>query len=381
MKSRVRFRFCRHPSAALLLGFLVLWPTAGCSTPPEGVTTIGAVLPLSGEVASYGKDSKDGIDLAIELAQRVKGHARFMVQYEDSQGDPKGALAALQKLLSVNRVPAVIGENVSSATLAMIPLIDKAPVVLISPSASTPKLSGASRFFFRVFPSDVEEGRYSATTVAKLWPLAKVSVLYVTNDFGVGLMDVFKKEAPAQGLQVLDTLGYDKTVTDFRPILTKVKDERPDVIYMAGYYQDGGAILKQAKQLGIEAHFWGATTHEDPQLLTIAGDSAEGFHYPVSTGFDASSQDSVVSAFVSEFRNKYKKDPGLVSALGYDCGKLLADAVISGNLSAETIRAYLAGVKNYDGASGKMTFDAQGDVHKAIQLKEVKNGKFVFAAP
>src|SRR5262245_62663926 len=101
--------------------------------------------------------------------------------------------------------------------------------------------------------------------------------MYITNDFGLGLADVFKKEAAAQSLQVLDTIAYDKSVTDFRPFLTKIKAANPDVIYLAGYYQDGGAILRQARQLGIQAQFWGATTHEDPQLLTIAGDAAEGF--------------------------------------------------------------------------------------------------------
>ena len=318
--------------------------------------------------------------MAIDLTNQSHKKFTFEIIYEDSHGDPKTAVTALQKLLSETSLPAIIGENISSSTLAMIPLIDKAQKVLISPSASSPKLSGSSQYFFRVFPSDVEEGFFMTGIISKAIPGAKVCILFMNNDFGVGLKEVFEKNAESKGLQVLETFGYDKSINDFRTVLTRVKQLKPDAIYLAGYYQDGGAILRQAKQLGINSTFWGSTTHEDPQLLTIAGDAAEGFRYPVSTGFDPNSPDSVIQKFVEDFRTKYKKEPGLVSALGYDCAKLITDAIVTtGGAVPDQIRSFLANTKDYRGATGRMTFDNRGDVHKTIVLKTVQNQEFIFA--
>jgi branched-chain amino acid transport system substrate-binding protein len=362
----------------IVLAGVVAWRAL---TPPgpagPEVVSIGAVLPLTGDVATYGTDSRDGINLAVDRANAAQSRYRFQVVYEDSKGDPKTAVTALQKLLAVNSPPAVIGENISSSTLAMVPVIDSAKVVLISPSASAPKLSGASRYFFRVYPSDDAEGAFVAAAIAAAGPGAKVCILYMNNDFGLGLKEVFEKQGPARGLKVLDAIGYDKTQTDFRTILARVKEKAPDAVYLAGYYQDGGQILKQAKELGLAAAFWGATTHENPQLLSIAGDAAEGFRYPVSTGFNEKSDTQAVKEFVAAFKAKYAKDPGLVSALGYDCARLVIDGVLKNGRSAEDIRAFIAAAKDYPGAAGQMTFDEQGDVHKPIMLKMVKNGAFV----
>ena len=160
------------------------------------VVQLGAVLPLTGDVASYGTGSKEGVEFAVDEANKAQSRYRFEVTFEDSKGDPKTALNALQSILARGKPVAVIGENISSATLAMVPVINAAKVVLVSPSASAPSLSGKSRYFFRVFPSDTEEGDFMAGVIKKYVPNAKVCIVYVNNDYGVGLKVEF---APFRG--------------------------------------------------------------------------------------------------------------------------------------------------------------------------------------
>ena len=352
-------------------------PIGNGGSPGPQVVQIGAVLPLTGEVAAYGVGSKEGIEFALAEVNKSQTKYRFEDTFEDSKGDPKTALNALQNLLATKKPVAVIGENVSSATLAMVPVIDAAKVVLVSPSASAPSLSGISRYFFRVFPSDTEEGDFICNVVGERVPDAKVCVVYVNNDYGVGLKDVFVTRAKERGLTILGTFGYEKGTTDFRPILAKVKALEPNAVYIPSYYQDGAALLKQARESGIAASFWGATADEDPQFLAIAGPAAEGFHYPVAAAYDAKNSDAYVKAYVNGFQAMFGKEPGLLAALGYDSARLILDGIIAKGPSSEGIREFIANQKDYLGVSGLMTFDETGEVHKPIRLKSVQNGKFV----
>lgn len=337
---------------------------------------IGAVLPLTGDVANYGQDTKAGVDLAVDIANRESKKYEFEIVYEDSKGLAKEGVLATQKLVNTDKVPAIIGDNVSAPTMAIVPITDKTKVVLLSPSASSPELSGISKYFFRVYPSDTAEGSFMAETAYNKLHLRSVAVLYVNNDFGVGLRHVFSKEFAALGGNIAIAEGYSQGQTDFRTILTTAKDKNPDALYLAGYYKDGGLILKQARELGFTTPMLGATTHEDPQLIAIAGNAAEGLVYPYSTGYDPQSQRDVVKEFIGQFKNRYKKDPGLIAALGYDCANLLVKAVEDEGTSPEAIRTYLTKAKDFPGAAGNISFDEKGDVHKPILLKTVRDGAF-----
>lgn len=338
---------------------------------------VTAVLPLTGDVAAYGKDSRDGIDLAVELANANQKEYKFSVDYHDSKGDARTSVTALERAFATTNPIAIVGENISSSTGAMIPVADRHKTLLISPSASAPNLSGTSPYFFRVFPSDDAEGTFMADQMARRNPGAGVCVIYVNNDYGVGLKDVFEKKAKQVNLKLAGSFGYDKGQMDFKTLLVKVKSLAPSAIYIPSYYQDGATLLKQARELGIDAQFYGATTHEDPKFLEIAGKAAEGFIYPLATGFDAASTDSVVRQFIAAFTKKYGKSPGLVSALGYDCAQMIIRGTLQNGPSSDGIRTFLLQSKDIHGAAGVMNFDKDGNVHKPIMLKTVRNGQFV----
>lgn len=202
--------------------------------------------------------------------------------------------------------------------------------------------------------------------------------MYIKNDFGTGLSEVFGKVFTAGGGVIAESIGYNEDETDFRPYLNRIRSSKPDGIYIAGYYQDGGSLLRQARELGLKQPILGAGTHEDPRLLEIAQSAAEGFTYPVSTGYEENSQAREVSNFRNAFERRYKRKPGLVAADAYDCIALLVDAVETNGPDPEAIRAYLAQVHGFAGAAGAVTFDANGDVQKPVRLKQVRQGKFVF---
>lgn len=358
-------------TAAMVLSF-VSW---SCQDQQDKVK-IYAILPLTGDIASYGNDSKDGINLAIEFANKNQTKFKFKVEYQDSKGEAKTAVTILERILSTSKPTAIIGENTSSATAAMIPIIDRHRTILISPSASAPNLSQKSSYFFRVFPSDTEEGTFMVDFISKQHPNARVSIIYANNDYGTGVKNVFEQKAKSAGINLLQNFGYSTTNTDFKSILTTIKSLNPDVIYMLGYYNDGALILKQAKEMKIEAVMYGSGTHEDPKLIEIAGKASEGFIYPMSTSFDINNNDSIVKTFVQNFTTKYHREPGVLSALGYDCAQLIIEAVLTKGISTDDIKNYILTTKDISGVSGVMNFDSKGDVHKPIILKTIRGGKF-----
>jgi len=360
--------------AVMAIGVLVLLKQQEDKS--QNLIKIGAVLPLTGDIASYGADTKNGIDLAIDLANSKQTKYKFVVEYHDSKGEAKTAVTVLERLLATSKPKVVIGENTSSATASMIPIADKHKTILISPSATASNLSKQSSYFFRVYPSDNEEGIFMANTIAQKHPNANVVIIYANNDFGIGSKDVFEKNAKTLGIKVLQSFGYSTDATDFKSILTVVKSHNPDVIYMPGYYKDGAILLKQIKEIGINASSYGSGTHEDPKLIEIAGIASEGFMYPMSMGFNTNSSEPVVTTFISDFNKKFGKDPGVLSALGYDCAKLIIEGVLTQGTSVDDIKRYILTTKNIQGAAGLMNFDSNGDVHKPFILKIVKNGKF-----
>jgi len=269
----------------------------------------------------------------------------------------------------------VIGDIVSSVTLAVAPIAEKNQVVLLAPTASAPAITNAGDFVFRIWPSDLAEGREIATFAAKA-AFKRVGILYMQNDYGLSIKDVFTKTLTGAGGVVTVALGYKPDESDFRSYLGRLADGKPDAIYLVSYYKDGALALKQARELGITTQFLGTTAVEDPKLLEIAGTAAEGLIYPLATGYDAESSDPAVQSFRSRYLERYKTEPDWVPAQTYDALKLIAHAIEAGGVTGPAIQKALASVKGFHGVTGDITFDANGDVIKPVTIKIVKNGRF-----
>lgn len=358
---------------SLILAIFVFSPA--CKKSQE--VTIGVLFPLTGDAAAYGERGKNGVNLAVDEINAqggIKGR-KLRVIYEDSQANPRVGVSAIQKLIAVDKVSCIIGDIVSATTLAIAPIVEKNKVALLSPTASAPAITKAGEYIFRIWPSDLAEGEKIAE-FAYREEFKKISILYMQNDYGIAIKDIFSETITCVGGKVISALGYKPDETDFRGYLTRVVAQKPQAVYVAGYFKDSALILKQARELGIKIQFLGTTAIEDPKFLEIAGAGAEGIIYPVATGYDPKGGEKIVKHFTNSFKKRYGKEPGWVEAQAYDAVKVIAYAMEKGGIRGPEIQKAMTKIKGFKGVTGEITFDRYGDVIKPIQIKVVKEGKF-----
>jgi len=340
---------------------------------------IGILFPMTGDAGEYGVKGRKAIELALNEVNNAGGVNGKVVEvvFEDSKADPSVGVTAIQKMISIDNVSAVVGDIVSSVSIPAATVAEKNKVVMIAPTSSAPALTHAGKFIYRVWPSDLLEGS-AAGRFAKDKGFKKAVVIHLNNDYGNQIADIFKKSFESENQKVLINDAYDAKRASYRGMLTKLKTLNPDVIYIAGYYEDTAQILLEAKELGVNAQFIGATAIEDNKFLELAGNSAEGIVYPLASGFDAKSNDQNTIKFVTAFEKKYGYEPGWVESHCYDAFMLIANAMKkTGKTDGESIRQYLDIMGIYNGVTGQIKFDANGDVTKPVIFKTVKGGKFV----
>jgi branched-chain amino acid transport system substrate-binding protein len=364
-------------SLLFLLVFLApIMLHTGCGTDKNEVP-IGVLFPMTGDAGSYGERGRNGVDLAVrEINERggIRGK-KIRVIYEDSRADPKTGVSAMTKLATVDQVPVVIGDIVSAVTLAVAPTAESNKIVLLSPTSSAPAISQAGDYIFRTWPSDLAEGKAIATFAYESG-FKNVGILYMQNEYGVAIQDIFTKTLTGLGGQVTQALGYKPDETDFRSYLSKLASTKPDAIYLVSYYKDGALALKQAKELGIQSQFLATTAIEDPKIFEVAGSAAEGVIYPLATGYDAQSTDEAIRQFRARYNEQYKAEPDWVPAQCYDAINLLAFVMEKAGFTGPEIQREMAQVKGYHGVTGEITFDENGDVTKPVTIKTIKNGGF-----
>jgi branched-chain amino acid transport system substrate-binding protein len=347
----------------------------GCAKKEPQEIKIGAVLPLTGSAGVWGENAKMGMDLALKEvndAGGIKGKAVRII-YEDSQSDPAKATSALQKLITTDKVQVVIGDIASSSVLAMAPIAEKAKVVLLSPGASNPDISKAGEYIFRNWQSDALEGDEDAKYAYSQLGYRKVACLYVDNAYGTGLMNVFTKRFTELGGAILQCESFPQGSTDMRTQLSKIKQGKPDAIYMPGYPPEMAIILKQAKELKISVPFLSTQAFDDPKILELAGKAADGVIFSVPKPPDPS--EKVVGDFIKRYKNAYKIDPGVTSDTGYDAVKIISWAIQNGGEQGPQIKDQLLKLKDFPGAAGLTTFDENGDVVRSFIFKKVVGGK------
>lgn len=367
------------PKLSNLLLILLSFLMGACRADRPNELQIGAVLPLTGGSAAWGEQGRWGIEFAVSEVNATGGVSGKPVHvvYEDSQAAPRLGLTAIQKLISANHVPAVIGDIVSASTLAMAPIAEENRVVLIAPTSSAPAITQAGRYIFRVWPSDHLEGQAAADWAIRIG-IKKAAVLHIANDYGQGLAEVFAAQFEKAGGATTTVQSYSQDETDFRPYLTRVKSDGAELLYLISYYKDAALILRQAKELSLGIRFLGATAVESPELLSLAGKAAEGLVYPTIVDFDPTAPVASQVTFIENFRKKFGKSPDWASSHSHDAAMIILEALKSGAQTGEDIRAYIDKRRSFEGVTGKIHFDKNGDVvDKPVMMKTVHQGKFV----
>ncbi|MUG99236.1 ABC transporter substrate-binding protein [Scytonema sp. UIC 10036] len=379
MKRRLLIRTILFSSSVLLVTVTSCTSINNQSSsyqPPE--IKIGVLFPLTGDAASYGEKGKKAIELAVEEinAKEVK---KATAIFEDSRAEPKTGVTATQKLIDVDKVPVIVGDIVSAVTLAIAPIAEKNQVVVLAPTSSAPAITNAGEYIYRIWPSDLVEGTKIAERAAQKG-FKNVAILHLNNDYGLAIANIFQKTFEQKGGKVVLKEGYLDKATDFRPVLSKIANLKPDVIYVAGYFADTARILKQSRELAIQSQFLGTTAIEDDEFIKLAGNAAEGMIYPLATGFDPTViKNSKVDNFVNSFEKKYKYKPGWVEGHSYDAFMMAYQAANSSDaqVTGTSIKKYFDTMKSYEGVTGKIVFDKNGDVVKPVVFKTIQKSKFV----
>ncbi|MDH4163619.1 MAG: ABC transporter substrate-binding protein [Nitrospirota bacterium] len=354
----------------ILMAALVVF-SLGCVKKDEKEIKIGAVLPLTGDAAIAGINTREGMELAVsEINQSGLDGKKIRIVYEDTQADPRNAVSALNKLINVNHVSYVVDDSISSVTLALAPIAEKNKVVLLSTGSTAPKISQAGEYIFRIWNSDSLEGEELARYAVDKLKLKNIGVLYANNDYGLGLSEVFRSQLSERGLKPANVESFEQGSPEYRTQLAKLLSNKPEAIYLVGYSKDCVKIIQQAKEMRYKGIWLGTTVMLDGTVTDVIKKNNYELYYPVPFISDTLSTKN----FKDKFLLKYKKAPPALADVGYDAVMLFKKAVeMGGGLDGESIGKSLMNIKKHDGASGLIEFDKNGDVHKPIEVKLLKH--------
>lgn len=354
----------------LLIALFTLIFFIGCSKEDTSVIKIGGIFPLSGDVAVYGVEAKNGIELAI-LEINAKGGVngkQLVLVSEDDEGSPEKTVNAFKKLTSKDKVKIVIGSLTSGCTAAITTLAQNQKILLIAPAATMESITDAGNYVFRACFIDPFQGTVGGKFAAEILDSKRAAVLYDTdNDYSVGLYENFKKSFVANGGSMAAEESYTSGDVDFNAQITKIKSANPDVVYLPDYYATVSLIAKQLRAQDIHTPIVGADGWGG--LVDNAGDEVlNGFY---SDHYAADSTDDIVVSFVNAYKDRYKSTPVSFAALGYDCVYILKDAMErAGSEEASLVRNE---VEKTNGAyvTGQLTFDAKRNPIKSAVMMEI----------
>ncbi len=336
---------------------------------------VGAITPLSGKLAVYGEGFQRAMNLALDEVNATGGiHGKPMViAFEDNGSTSQGSVSAIQKLITVEKIPVIFGPAASSNFLAVCPIAQQHHTVLIGAESAAAAISKCGSYVFRVFPSDLLQGR-GVAELAQTLGCKKVVLTYINNDWGVGLAEVFKKIFVKQGGTIVDEFAHDAGKTDYRSEILRIKKSGVPVVVNLTYVKEGATMLKQAYEMKLKVQWLMGSAAKSAKLIQLAGKAAEG----VIGTYPTFSQDTPqYRAFKAAWEKKYPgKKIGIFAEYNYDMVKLTAKALnLAKSYTADAVReALIEAAKGYTGVTGAKTFDANGDVSAVYGIWTVKNG-------
>ncbi len=367
-------------SVVLFLLLAMVVSLAGCSGSGDKnggaeatEVKIGINYELTGGVASYGESSVNGILMAfdeINAAGGINGMKIVPVQF-DNKSEPAEATSLATRLMTQEGVVAVLGPATSGNYMATIPvaMVNKIPIISASATAdkgiTVDDKGNVNEYVFRLCFNDSFQGVTMANFALNNLEATKAVIIQDnSSDYGKGLAENFKATFEAAGGTIVAHEGYVAKDKDFNAILTSIKGKDFDVIFIPGYYQEAGLIIKQARDQGIDAPILGADGFDSPVLLELAGPEALNNVY-FSNHYSSIDEDPLVKEFIEAYKEKNGVEPNAFNALGYDLGKFIADAIErAGSVDPEAVKDALAATKGFVGVTG--TFD-MGEDHNPIK--------------
>ncbi len=347
-----------------------------CSKESSDSIKIGGIFPLSGPVAVYGTECRNGVEMAIAEINAAGGINGKMIELiaEDDEGNPEKSVNAYKKLVTKDKCKIIIGSLTSGCTAAISSLAQAQKVLLLAPAATQTDITDAGDFVFRACFIDPFQGTVGGKFAYETLGSKKAAVLYdVGNDYSIGLYENFKKSFEAAGGEIVSAESYSTGDMDFNAQLTKIKTTNPDVVYLPDYYGTVALIAKQLRAQGINTPIVGADGWDG--IVDNASDEVlNGFY---SNHYAADSTDGKVVEFVTNYVNKYGSTPVSFAALGYDCVYLLKDAMLKSGSSDSTVLKDALMETDGSYVTGNLKFDEKRNPVKSAVMMEIvkKDGK------
>ena len=359
----------------------------GCSSSKgnDKEIKVGANFEVTGGVANYGNQALKGIKLAIKQANENGGVLGKQINLivADNKSEASEAANAATKLISQDGVKVLLGPATTSNMLAASQIATDNKIPAITPTATNPKITvengQVKPYIFRSCFIDPLQGEVMADFATKTLNV-KTAAIYVdsSSDYSKGLAEVFAKKFAEAGGTIVAQESFLQKDQDFKSTLTKLKASNPEVIFIPAYYEEVGKIVKQARELGINAKLLGADGWDDSKLVDIAGAQPLNDTYFCSH-YSEQDNDANVKDFIAAYKAEYGEEPNVFAALGYDAGKMLVDAIKrAGSDDPEKIRQALAETKNLQVGTGIITMDANHDPIKSAVVLEMKDGQKIF---
>ena len=342
----------------------------------ENVIKIGAILPLTGSAAEIAEQHKQGIDFAVDEINKNDGIRGRKVQliYEDDKNDPKLTVSAFNKLADIHKIPIII-TVMSSPSMAIYPLADQKKVILFA-NCGHPEITKLSKWVFRNFPTSQQEAQVMVEFVKDTLKINNLSILYINDIFGEGAMKALKIGLENYGLRIISIDSFEKDSSDFRALITKVINLKPNAIYIYGYGKANGLIIRQIRESGYEGILLGSYNFSVEPTLSLAKEALEGSYFTMPC-FDKNTNNEIKINFLNEFRNKYKKDPEWNTVIEYDAINLIAKVIRDNGYSPELIKKGLEETNSFEGIMGRYKQINRNEWQCNICVKTIKNGKII----
>lgn len=361
----------KNKTIYLVIGIIVIiaiiW--ISISMQGQGEIKIGVILPLTGDLAPYGEGAKNAITMALEDSG-LKNKIELIIE-DDLVCDSIEDVSAVNKLIEINKVDAILGPVCSSSVHAVLPITEEAKILVVSPAAESESLSGAGNYFFRTIASDASKSKLSAEFAYNKGYTRTAILFDSSNDAFVYETENFKKVFEELGGEIVKEESFSDS-KDFRTQLTKIKNSNADVVFLSCFPEETSLAINQMTELGISLPIIGTEASES--LLSLGKDVPEGFAFPTTI---APTNEKHLE-FNEKYKTRFGKDAMLYTTESYDAAFLLIKAIEKSDKTTESIKENLYSLgQDYQGVSGVITFEENGNVIKPVIMKIFKDGQFV----
>lgn len=346
----------------------------------ENEIVIGSYSSNTGATATFGVYQLRGTEMAIEEINAkggINGKKIKHINY-DNKSDSDETLAVVNRLISQDKVVAILGEATSGRSKIGAQVAQQNKVPMLTSSATNPDVTKVGNYIFRACFIDPFQGMVMAKFMTENLKLKKAAIMRdIKNDYSVGLSDIFADKLKGMGGEIVTDISYQEGDIDFKSQLTAIKAKKVDAIFVPGYYNEVALIAKQAKELGMTQPLLGGDGWSSPKLFEIAKEAINGNYF--SNHYTTESTDPKTVEFVKAFKAKYNEVPDVMAALAYDAAYLMAEAIKNTKeITSENIRTELSKIKDFHGVTGKMSMDENRDAVKSAVVVQVQGEEYKY---